>query len=78
MTMEKRLPMASNMEKMATEETVKDDVVCVDGDDWSLTLSKEVYDKAGENMVKAIIGFAMETLKSKIITEGLEIGRAHV
>jgi len=64
MTIEKRVDMAENMQKIATEDLVEDDgVICVDGDGWSITLSKKVHDTAGEDAVRAVMELAMAALK---------------
>lgn len=62
MTIQKRVPMAGNMKKVAAQDlieeeksTVEEERSTVEGDGWTLTISKSVVDKLGEESIVTVI-----------------------
>ena len=62
MTIEKRIPMAGNMEKMASDDLVSD-TATVEGEDWSLTIPRELYDETGPSVIESLMKVVMVKLR---------------
>ncbi len=63
MVMEKRVPIAGNMEKVATSDLVEDPIVQLCGDEWTMDLPKSLIEPLGEDAMKDAIESFVDLLR---------------
>ena len=63
MSLDKRVPMAGSMEKMAVSPSDKSEELCLEGDGWSVILPAKHVEVLGEETVMTHLGAVMKMIK---------------
>jgi hypothetical protein len=63
MSIKKTVPMAGTMGKLASND-LSPETATVEGEDWSVTIPKDLYERVGPGVVESFMESALDMMRS--------------